>query len=512
MKNSFIVLLVFLSLSALAQNKAARKQIIFTKEQLKDKIMGGWAGQTIAVTFGGPYEFRFNGTFIQDYQPLLWYDGYLKKTMIENPGLYDDLYMDLTFVDVFEKHGLDAPVDSFANAFAHAGYMLWHANQAARYNLLNGIKAPQSGYWINNPHSDDIDYQIESDFAGLMSPGMPNTASKISDKIGHIMNYGDGWYGGVFVGAMYTLAFTSNDIHYIVNEALKTIPAKSTYYQCISDVIKWQKQHPNDWHQTWFELQKKWSSENGCPDGVFNAFDIDSKLNSAYVVLALLYGNGDYTKTLKIAARCGQDADCNPSTVGGVLGAMLGYKKIPAYWKMGLKDAESIDFKYTTMSLNKVYEIGFKHALQNITRNGGKIDGDKITILAQVPQTVKFEQGFTNMRPLQKTDLAHDLNAGELSFDFTGTGFVLKGETVKKNEDAPAYTFEAEIYIDNEKAETAKLPTNYTTRRLEICWKYQLPNKKHSVRIKVLNPSKDYELNSSEYLVYGDNLKSGKKQ
>ena len=109
---------------------AQKKTITLTKEQLKDKIKGGWAGQTIGVTFGGPYEFRFNGTFIGDYQSLKWYDGYLKNTMINNPGLYDDLYMDLTFVDVFEKYGLDAPVDSFANAFANAGYMLWHANQA----------------------------------------------------------------------------------------------------------------------------------------------------------------------------------------------------------------------------------------------------------------------------------------------------------------------------------------------------------------------------------------------
>ncbi|MDO3625646.1 ADP-ribosylglycohydrolase family protein [Mucilaginibacter sp. BT774] len=501
MKKLIFVPLFFIILSASAQTP---QQITFTKEQLKDKIMGGWAGQTIAVTFGGPYEFRFNGTFIQDYQPLVWYDGYLKKTMIENPGLYDDLYMDLTFVDVFEKYGLDAPVDSFANAFAHAGYMLWHANQAARYNLLNGIKAPQSGYWINNPHADDIDYQIESDFAGLMSPGMPNTASRISDKVGHIMNYGDGWYGGVFVGAMYTQAFISNDIQHIVNEALKTIPAKSTYYQCIHDVINWHKQYPSDWHQTWFELQKKWSSENSCPDGVFKAFDIDAKLNSAYVVLALLYGNGDYTKTLKIATRCGQDADCNPSTVGGILGAMLGYEKIPVYWKMGLKEAESIDFKYTTMSLNKVYEIGYKHALENIKRNSGKVDGDKITITVQKSKTVKFEQGFTKMKPLEKTELSHDINAGELSFDFTGTGFVLKGETEKKNGDSPDYTFEVEVMIDGEKAETAKLPTNYTTRRQEICWKYRLANKKHSVNVKVLNPSKDYTLNSSEYLVYGN--------
>jgi hypothetical protein len=103
-----------------SNNLSAAKTITLTRQQLKDKIMGGWAGQTIGVTFGGPYEFRFNGTFIGDYQPLLWYNGYLKETMVNNPGLYDDLYMDLTFVDVFEKHGLDAPVDSFAAAFANA--------------------------------------------------------------------------------------------------------------------------------------------------------------------------------------------------------------------------------------------------------------------------------------------------------------------------------------------------------------------------------------------------------
>src|SRR4030095_14742736 len=204
------------------ENTSLPKTIQTTKTKLADKIKGGWAGQTIGVTFGGPYEFRFQGTFIGDYQSLKWYDGYLKDNMINNAGLYDDLYMDLTFVDVFEKYGLDAPLDSFANAYAHAGYMLWHANQAGRYNILHGIKAPLSGYWMNSEHADYIDYEIESDFAGLMSPGMPNVASAISDKIGHIMNYGDGWYGGVYVGAMYTLAFTEGDIRKIVSEALKT--------------------------------------------------------------------------------------------------------------------------------------------------------------------------------------------------------------------------------------------------------------------------------------------------
>ena len=74
--------LVFLSLLIFISPLCAQKVITISREQLKDKIMGGWAGQTIGVTFGGPYEFQFNGTFIGDYQSLKWYDGYLKNTMI----------------------------------------------------------------------------------------------------------------------------------------------------------------------------------------------------------------------------------------------------------------------------------------------------------------------------------------------------------------------------------------------------------------------------------------------
>jgi hypothetical protein len=137
----------------------------------------------------------------------------------------------------FEEHGLDAADTLHALAFANAGYPLWHANQAARYNILNGIMPPESGHWKNNPHADDIDFQIEADFAGLMAPGMINASSAISDKIGHIMNYGDGWYGGVFVAGMYTQAFVSDDMGFIVREALKAIPVQSRFYQTIADVI-----------------------------------------------------------------------------------------------------------------------------------------------------------------------------------------------------------------------------------------------------------------------------------
>jgi len=510
MKKCITTLVSFaIVIGALAQEKKINKTpaiingtLAISKEVLKDKIKGGWAGQTVGVTFGGPTEFRFCGTMIQDYVPIKWYDGYLKNTMENNAGLYDDVYMDLTFVDVFEKHGLDAPVGEFAQAYAKAEYMLWHANQAGRYNILHGINAPLSGHWLNNPHADCIDYQIESDFAGLMSPGMPNTASEISDKIGHIMNYGDGWYGGIYVGAMYTLAFTSNDIGYVVKEALKTIPTQSRFYKVIHDVIQWHALYPNDWKRTWFEIEKKWTEDIGCPDGVFVPFNIDATVNAAYVVLGLLYGDSDFTKTMEITTRAGQDSDCNPSSAGGILGAVIGYNNIPPYWKMGLVEAEPIDFKYTTMSLNDVYDIGFKHALQVIERNGGKVEGNTVTIKVQQPKTVRFEQSFEGHYPIEKKGVGKILT-DEYQFEFEGIGFVMLGESAKWDSKS-TYAAQAELYIDNKLVETVELPASYTTRRYELFWKYQLPKQKHTIRVKILNPDEKYPVRINNIIIYSD--------
>jgi len=487
--------------SALTLHSIAQKQATIGIDALRDKIKGGWAGQTIGVTFGGPYEFRFQGSFIQDNQPLHWKPGYVKEVMLNIPGLYDDLYMDLSFVEVIDRLGQDAPVDSFASAFAHAGYDLWHANQAARYNILHGIKAPQSGYWLNNPHADDIDYQIEADYAGLMSPGMPNAASEISDKIGHIMNYGDGWYGGIYVGAMYALAFTNKDINTIVEKALLAVPAQSTFRQCISDVIRWHKQYPNDWKQTWFEVQKKWADENGCPDGIFHTFNIDAKVNSAYVVMGLLYGNGDFTKTLQVATRCGQDADCNPSTAGGILGALLGYDQIPAKWKAGLDGSQDIPFKYTSTSLNRVYDMGLRHALENIKRHGGKVTDKQVTINLSDPKPVKLEIGFPDITPLDKIDFNHD-DLKEESFSFEGTGFVVKGEARKKDTQDNS-SASVEVWIDGSRSETVDLPTDFITRRHEICWKYQLPKGKHTITVKRIDTNPKATIRTSEFIVIG---------
>lgn len=99
---------LFLGATSCSQQPSAKDQttvpaeFTISKEKLMDKIKGGWAGQTIGCTYGGPTEFKYNGTMIQEYVPIVWPDGYIKWWYENVPGLYDDVYMDLTFVDVFD--------------------------------------------------------------------------------------------------------------------------------------------------------------------------------------------------------------------------------------------------------------------------------------------------------------------------------------------------------------------------------------------------------------------------
>lgn len=87
----FILLLVIFCSCNSTSSDVERKYLHLSKADLENKIKGGWAGQTIGVTFGGVTEFKFNGTFIQDYQPLPWNDNQIKNTMLSWPVLMHQL-------------------------------------------------------------------------------------------------------------------------------------------------------------------------------------------------------------------------------------------------------------------------------------------------------------------------------------------------------------------------------------------------------------------------------------
>ena len=476
-------------------------RLTISHETLMDKIKGGWAGQVIGCTYGGPTEFVYRGKMIASDKEIPWNDSdYVANSMTRIPTLYDDIYMDLTFVGVFDRLGIHAPVDSLANAFAHAGYRLWHANQAARYNILRGIMPPHSGHWKNNPHADDIDYQIEADYAGIMAPGMPNTASDISDKVGHIMNYGDGWYGGVYMGAMYALAFVTDDIEYIVTEALKTIPKKSKFYQCMQDVINIYHTYPNDWRKGWQVCEERWgASDTGCSEGALDPLNIDAVINSAYVLFGLLYGEGDFERTIDVSTRCGQDSDCNPASAAGILATAIGYSQIPEKWLNPLKKAENIDFAYTPYSLNDTYEMSYKQALQVIQENGGKVTDKEVTIKCQKPKAVRYEESFPNLKPRTRQPIKVDLTKEAHTFTAECASIVVNGYVKCPDTN---YVAELEVSVDGQKKKKILMPANYTLRRLDIYWDYDLKPGTHTFTIQWLNPVENATLKVTDAVLY----------
>jgi hypothetical protein len=436
--------------------------------------------------------------------------------MTRIPGLYDDIYMDLTFVDVLEKEGLDAPASAFGTAYANAEYWLWHANQQGRYNILNGIMPPKSGHWLHNPHADDIDFQIEADFAGIMAPGMPNAASAICDPIGHIMNSGEGYYGGVYMAALYSNAFVMNNISEVVEKSLGVIPSESRYHQCMSDVISWYNQYPMDWVKTWELVEEKWGEDIGCPDGVHADFNIDARINSAYVIMGLLYGNGNLNKTMEISTRCGQDSDCNPASAAGILGAMIGYRSIPEKWSKGLKLVEDLDFKYTTISLKDAYGMSLRHALEVIKRNGGEVTEDMVKIRLQKPVAVPFEENFPDYKILERKSIDRQFittEETETKLDFEGIGVVLTGKShnrkfsdvwILEDDDQTLGNFklETEFYIDGELITSNVQPLKYIERNNELFFAYELSPGKHELMMKILNPHPDVTLRLGDIITY----------
>jgi len=367
----------------LAQTSLAPRRISLAA--LEDKIRGGWAGQMIGVSFGAPTEFRSNGKTIEGRLP--W-----TPDRVSNSIQQDDLYVEMTFAETLDRLGLDASTQELGEAFKDSKYSLWHANAAARRLLNHGIKAPLSGDPKYNLHANDIDFQIEADFIGLMTPGLPQESNQFCDRVGRVMNYGDGLYGGMFVCGMYTGAFFERDPRQIVHQGLACIPVQSGYAKVIRDLLDWSAKNPADWRAAWRMIEEKWDKEDPCPDGALRPFNIDARLNGAYIALGLLYGKGDFGQTLEIATRAGQDSDCNPSNAAGVLGTMLGYAAIPDFWKSGIPAIADTKFDFTQSSFNDITRTTVERAKRIVTKAGGSVTATEMVIPFQEPKPAALEQ------------------------------------------------------------------------------------------------------------------------
>lgn len=471
-------------------------------DDLRDKVRGGWAGQMIGVSYGAPTEFAYLDRMIPEDELPEW-----KPDMIREALNQDDLYVDITFAAALDEHGLDATTADFAAMFRDTEFSLWHANLAARRALRRGVPGELSGTPKYNMHANDIDFQIEADFIGLMTPGLPQEANALSYRAGRVMNYGDGIYGGMFVSGMYAAAFFEDDPLAIVEAGLAVLPSASSYAQVIADLVSWHDEFPADWQRVWHLLNDQWNGDEACPAGAAHPFNIDAKLNGAYVGLGLLYGAGDFEKTLLISTQAGQDSDCNPSSAAGILGVVLGYDGIPAKYTGGIAAIADEKFNYTSYSLNDIVDSSVSRAVALIERTGGSVDGGIVNVMVQEPRQAPLEswddygsvkevisfdderwqwQGEWQRTALRiwRTERITNLSSeryAEARISFVGTGASVTGILLPTGG-------QAEVYLDGVLSRTIDVyPDEPNPKARESIWhQFGLANQRHDLRIVVL--------------------------
>ena len=492
--NRFVLLLlcfsVALAVVLAVPERAATREI--SLPTLHDKIQGGWAGQMIGVSYGAPTEFRSLEKINEGPLPE-W-----KPDRVTNSLNQDDLYVDMTFAKVLDDKGLGATTDDFGAMFRDAKYSLWHANLAARRALKRGVPATLSGTPKYNVHANDIDFQIEADFIGLMAPGLPQWTNDLAWRAGRVMNHGDGIYGGMFVSAMYGAAFFETDPHKIVSAGLAALPPQSPYARLIADVLAWHDRNPTDWKHTWKLIEQKWNKREPCPEGALKPFNIDAKLNGAYIALGLLYGDRDFFKTMDIATRSGQDSDCNPASACGVTGVMLGYRQIPDQFKSYIPKIAGERFRYTDFSFDTIVASTERRALTLIKMTGGSVNGDRIVVKTQPPKPAKLELWDDYGSPVERipggdarwswtgpwtqSERARLASAkgAEASIAFDGNGAIIVGPYLPSGG-------KADVYLDGKLHQTVDVyPDENAVKNGESVWHaFGLKNGRHTVRLVV---------------------------
>lgn len=484
---------------------------------LKDKIAGGWAGKIIGVTYGAPTEFRALGRTYED--SINWSPGDVAGALTQ-----DDLYVQLTFLMTMDQSGINAPAKKYQEMFAKAGYQLWHANAQARKNYFDSIFPPRSGAPEYNFHANDIDFQIEADYIGFMSPGMPNSALKLAYKIGHIMNYGDGFYGGLFLAALYSEAFFETNIRKIIDKALYSIPPESDYSKIIQDVLFLKDKYPDDWRSAWNVIEEKWGKTHICTAG--EAFNIDAKFNGAYIIMGLLYGNSDPMKTMEITTRCGQDSDCNPSNAMALLGVIKGFSRLPEPFRNAVTGMQDSLFIHTDYSFKKAVDNTYQYALVQIAEEGGFISKNEIRVKNQDPVPSALEISFPKLVLSEKVSIfdekrwkltgkwqtfqlepensAIKINQSKFSgkkgdslvFEFEGTAVSLEGNWTK---DAG----KANVFIDDKfhsSFDSFFFYNNQEQTPINICHVLNLAPGKHTLKLEITGEKKPESLDSRIYV------------
>ena len=216
---------------------------------------------------------------------------------------------------------------------------LWVSNQRAHDLMHEGMVPPATSDPANNELSEMIDAQLTTEIFGLFAPGRPDIALEMAHLPIRTTASGEAKLASDYYVIMHALAATADasqpakaQVHSMAAEARSMLPDESTTAK-MYDFVKSRYDAGVPWEQARDEVFQRYQVEQ--QDGydmtsreIFCNACFASGINFAASIVSLLYGEGDYQETVKIAVLAGWDSDNPAATWGGLLGFMVGKQGI----------------------------------------------------------------------------------------------------------------------------------------------------------------------------------------
>jgi len=264
----------------------------------RKKVMGCWLGKAVGGTLGQPYEGSAGPLALSYYDPV-------PTDMVPN----DDLDLQVLWCCILA--GMERPVvdrDVFARGWLEHVDFPWDEYALAIRNLKQGIRPPWSGQY-DNYFRDGLGAAIRSELWACLAPDDPERAARFAYEDACVDHAGDGIYAEQFWAAAESRAFTVSDLDRLLDTGLSVIPGDCRLARAVADVRKLCAVE-TDPLKIRRHVLDNWGAENFT----------DTVMNTAFAVMALILGKGDFSKSICLAVNCGQDADCSTATAGAILG------------------------------------------------------------------------------------------------------------------------------------------------------------------------------------------------
>ncbi len=314
---------------------------------LGDRLHGAWLGRCAGCLLGKPIEgwrtpklwgiLKDGGKeMLTDY---VWRLGIDTEVFEKHDGMRplhmgqdincmpedDDTNYTATGLALVKQQGIDFTPDDMATFWLRHLPILHTctAERAAYRNFCGGVWPPASAS-CRNPYREWIGAQIRADFFGYVAPGKPALAAELGWRDACISHVRNGIYGEMWVAAMLAAAAVETDVVTIIETGLSEIPARCRLADDIKEVLRW---HTDGvaYMDAVATIHARWDETKGHHWCHTNS-------NAQIVALGLLYGDGDYEKTVTHAVYPCFDTDCNGATAGSVIGMALGASALPAKW------------------------------------------------------------------------------------------------------------------------------------------------------------------------------------